>query len=216
MLRPVPLERGLNVEADIAGGRGALAVAGANGAKHSAGGASDVAHGGAVLDEILRELDAVVDQVAVATDAQFNVAIEFIRIIGEREGKFSGLIGQRQSSRKAVNDRGGLGFRHRACLLSSATSLSMWPILAGWANSSLRCILDLMMRSPARTDYTHRFLLPHRDLHKLHKLAAFYFRHVVARNPFHRDESHRNKNTLQSLGAMFAKLRFVEYRARHD
>src|SRR5271169_4446013 len=109
MLRPVPLEAGLNVEADITGGRCTLVIAVAYGAKHPAGGASDVAHGGAVLDEILRELDAVVDQVAVATDAQFNVAIELVRIIGEREGKLGGLIGQGRSFREAINDKGGLG-----------------------------------------------------------------------------------------------------------
>ena len=60
------------------------------------------------FDEILGELDAVVDQLTVAADAQFNVAIELIRIIGERERKLGGLIGQR-GVRKAVNDKGGLG-----------------------------------------------------------------------------------------------------------
>ena len=110
MLRPVLLEAGLNVEADIAGDWCALAVAGANGAKHPAGGASNVADGGAVLDEILRELDAVVDQVTVATNTQFNVAIELLRIIGEREGKLGGLIDHRRSFRKAINDGVVTGF----------------------------------------------------------------------------------------------------------
>jgi hypothetical protein len=95
----VLLERGLNVEANIAGGRCPLLVAGANSAKHSAGRASDVAHGRVVLHEILGEFDAVIYQVTVATNAQFNVAIELFRIVGEREGKLGGLVRQRRSSR---------------------------------------------------------------------------------------------------------------------
>ena len=90
VLRAVLLEAGLNVEADITGSRCALMIAVANGAKHPAGGASDVAHGSAVLDEILGELDAVVDQVTVAADAQFNVAIELIGVIREEKGSLVG------------------------------------------------------------------------------------------------------------------------------
>ena len=50
-----------------------------------------------------------VDQVAVATDAQFNVAIELIRIIGEREGKLGGLIGQGGVLARPSMIRGVLG-----------------------------------------------------------------------------------------------------------
>src|SRR4029078_8780847 len=100
VLRPVLLEGGFNVEADIPGGRSAFSGAVANGAKHAAGRASDVAHGCVVLYAILGELDAVIDQFAVATYTQFNVTIKFIRIVCEREWKLGGLIDQRWSSRR--------------------------------------------------------------------------------------------------------------------